>query len=427
MFKPRSPFFVKLFTASAVVFRLMLASPLLLVACSNNSHPAAQQAAAPAAPQISVAEVLQRQITDYQEFTGYIEAVERVELRPRVSGYIESVNFHEGGAVQKGEVLFVIDARPYDAVHKRALAELARARSALRQMQTEYERAVKLLAVRALSQEEVEASKANHDKAAADVQAAQAAVDAAALDLAFTQVRSPITGIAGKADITVGNFVSRGDSVLTRLVSVDPVYVRFEGDELAYAKQRQVLLAAPATPNVWVGLAHEQGQPHAGTLVFMDNELNAATGTVSARALLSNSDHLFTPGMFARVKLAEGDNHEALLIRDSAIGTDQNRRYVWVVSAQNVIEYRAVELGVLVEGLREVRSGLQAGENIVVNGLHQVRPGMPINPERVAMGGDASSSMNNSTALAQAGETAVETAVETTVEKTGETLGVTSR
>jgi RND family efflux transporter MFP subunit len=416
MFKSRSPFLAKFFTASSVVIRLTLASPLwLLVACSGGDPAALQQAPAPAAPQISVAEVLQRQITDYREFTGYVEAVERVELRPRVSGYVESVNFREGGVVQKGDVLFVIDARSYNAVYQQAQAELARARSALRQMQTEYERAVKLLAVRALSQEEVEASKANHEQAASAVQAAQAAVNVAALDVAFTEVRSPITGVAGKANLTAGNFVSRGDSVLTQVVSVDPVYVRFEGDELAYLKQRQgafkqtqalhkqapsTSLGAPPRPDVWVGLANEHGQPHPGELVFMNNELNAATGTVSARALLANPEQLFIPGMFARVKLAEGEHHEALLIRDSAIGTDQNRRYVWVVSAQNLVEYRTVELGALVEGLREVRSGLQAGENIVVNGLQQVRPGMPINPELVAMSNDAISR----TALAQVGD-----------------------
>ncbi len=388
--RPRASHFTKLPTALALL-GLAVATPALLVGCgSDNAHASVVQASA--GPQVSVAEVLQRQITDYQEFAGRVEAIERVELRPRVSGYIESVRFREGSTVHKGDVLFVIDPRPYDAALKRAHAELARAQSALRQTQTERERAVKLIALHALSQEEFDARSAGSEKAAADVQAAQAAVDAAALDLTFTQVRAPIAGMAGKAEITTGNFVRSGETVLTRLVSINPVYVRFEGDEAAYLRQtqytRQQSQAAGGAHGgqaVWVGLASEEGHPHEGELVFMDNELDAATGTISARARLSNSERLFTPGMFARVKLGGGARHAATLIKDSAIGTDQNRRFVFVVTEHNTVEYRAVELGSIFEGLRVVLSGLASGELVVVNGLQRVRPGAVIMPERVAM------------------------------------------
>ncbi|MDQ2641119.1 MAG: efflux RND transporter periplasmic adaptor subunit [Pseudomonadota bacterium] len=366
---------------------LTAGAPFLLSACS----PDAAQAAAvqgPSAPQVSVAEVLERQITNFQEFTGRIEAVERVELRPRVSGYIESVAFREGAEVRKGDVLFVIDPRPYEASLKGARAELARAQSAHRQAGTEKERAVKLLELRALSQEEFDARTAGSEKSAADVQAAQAAVDAAELNLAFTRVRAPISGVVGKAEVTAGNFVASGDTLLARLVSIDPVYVRFEGDEAAYLRQAQQLrgLGNKASPQpVWVGLANEEGHPHQGVMVFTDNELDAQTGTIRARARLDNRDRLFTPGLFARVKLGEGAIHQAILIEDRAVGTDQTRRFVYVVKPDNSLEYRDVELGPLHEGLRVVRSGLVPGERIVVNGLMRVRPGVTVEPQLVAM------------------------------------------
>lgn len=366
---------------------LTAGAPLLLTACSPDAAQAAA-AQAPSAPQVSVAEVLERQITTWQEFTGRIEAVERVELRPRVSGYIESVAFREGAEVRKGDVLFVIDPRPYEASLKRARAELARAESAHRQAASEKERAVTLLALRALSQEEFDARTAGSEKSAADVQAAQAAVDAAELDLAFTRVHAPISGVVGKAEVTAGNFVASGDTLLTRLVSIDPVYVRFEGDEAAYLRQGQQLRAqgqkAAAQP-VWVGLANEEGHPHQGEMVFTDNELDAQTGTIRARARLDNRDRLFTPGLFARVKLGEGATQQAILIEDRAVGTDQTRRFVYVVKPDNSLEYREVELGPLHEGLRVVRGGLTPGERIVVNGLMRVRPGVTVDPQLVAM------------------------------------------
>lgn len=374
---------------AAVLAALGIAVALPLALSSHGADTArAAQPQTMQGPQVSVAQVVEQQVTDFQEFTGRIEAVERVELRPRVAGYIESVAFREGAEVKKGDVLFVIDPRPYEATLKRARAELARAQSALRQAQTEHQRAVKLLALRALSQEEFDARTAGSEKADADVQAAQAAVDAAELDLSFTRVRAPISGVVGKAEITAGNFVNSGETLLTRLLSIDPVYVRFEGDEAAYLRQAEYTRGqhgAHKAPAVWVGLTNEEGYPHEGVMVFTDNELDTATGTIRARARLTNRDRLFTPGLFARVKLGEGASHPAVLIKDSAVSTDQTRRFVYVVKADNSVEYRQVELGPLHDGLREVRSGLAAGERIVVNGLQRVRPGVTVAPQQVAM------------------------------------------
>ncbi|MFO7325646.1 MAG: efflux RND transporter periplasmic adaptor subunit [Pseudomonadota bacterium] len=376
-------------TAVLALMGLAAGAPLFLTACNSQSAQAAATQVV-VAPEVSVAEVLEREITNYREFTGRIEAVERVELRPRVSGYIESVAFREGAEVARGDVLFVIDPRPYEAALKRAQAELARAESALRQAQGEHERAVKLLALRALSQEEFDARTAGIEKARADVQAAHAAVDAAELDLSFTRVRAPIAGVVSRAEVTAGNFVAAGQTLLTRLVSIDPVYVRFEGDEAAYLQQAQLARANGATPNgagqpVWVGLANEEGYPHQGELVFTDNELDAQTGTIRARARLSNRERIFTPGLFARVRLGEGATYHAILIDDRAVGTDQTRRFVYVVGPDNTVEFRQVELGPLHEGLRVVREGLSPGERIVVNGLMRVRPGITVSPQQVAM------------------------------------------
>ena len=377
-------------TVVLALLGLTAGAPFLLSACSPDAAQAAVTQGAPAGPEVSVAEVLERQITNYQEFTGRVEAVERVELRPRVSGYIEAVAFREGAEVKKGDVLFAIDPRPYEAALKRAEADLARAGSAFRQAQSESERAVKLLELRALSQEEYDARTSGFEKARADVQAAQAAVDAAQLDLSFTKVRAPISGVVGRAEVTAGNFVASGQTLLTRLVSVDPVYVRFEGDEAAYLRQAQYSrengnAQKDTLQPVWVGLANEDGYPHRGELVFTDNELDAQTGTISARARLANRERLFTPGLFARVRLGEGATYPAILVEDRAIGTDQTRRFVYVVKPDNTLEFRQVELGSLHEGLRVVRAGLAPGERIVVNGLMRVRPGIAITPQQVAM------------------------------------------
>jgi len=368
---------------------IVAASGLLLNGCGRTE--AAESHAAPPAPQVTVAAAISRRVTESDDFTGRFEAVERVEIRPRVSGYISSVNFKEGSEVRKGDVLFVIDPRPYQAERDKAAAGLAQARSQLVLARSERERATKLLSQHALSQEEYDTRTAGSEQAQANVAAAQAALDAAALNLEFTRVTAPISGRISRALVTSGNFVTNGQTPLTTLVSLDPIYVSFDGDEQEYLKY--IRLARDASANahearspVQVGLANENGFPHQGVMVFVDNALDPTTGTIRSRALLDNHDRQFTPGLFARIKLLGSAQHDAVLVNDSAVGTDQTVRYVLVVDKSNKVEYRPVQLGPVVDGLRVVQSGLSPGETIVVNGLQRVRPGAQVQPQRVAMG-----------------------------------------
>jgi RND family efflux transporter MFP subunit len=374
-----------------VIVSALVSSVLALgiAGCARNE--AATPAAAPQAPQVSVAAALKRPVTDFDEFTGRFVAVQRVEVRPRVSGYISSVSLVPGREVKKGDLLFTIDPRPYEAALKGAKAELARARTQLALARTERDRAVKLLDQHAISKEEFDSRVAGTEQGEANVEAASAAVDTAALNLSWTRVESPIDGLVSREEVTAGNLVSAGQTLLTTVVSVDKIYVEFDGDEQVYLKS---LARTGETGNahngqlpVWVGLADEKGTPHEGKMVFVDNALDTQTGTIRVRALLDNSERRFTPGLFARVKIVGSAKYDAVLVNDSAIGTDQNVRYVFAVDADNKVEYRAVKLGpVLDDGLRVVREGLKPGELIVVNGLQRVRPGVTIAPQKIAMG-----------------------------------------
>jgi RND family efflux transporter MFP subunit len=371
-----------LITAAAI-------AALILSGCARNE--AAETRAAPPAPQVTVAAAISRKVRESADFTGRFEAVQRVELRPRVSGYIASVDFKEGSEVTQGELLFVIDPRPYRAERDKAAAQLAQARSQLALAQSERDRAVKLLAQHALSREEYDTRTAASDQAQANVAAAQAALDAAALNLEFTRVTAPISGRISRALVTAGNFVTSGQTPLTTLVSLDPIYVTFDGDEQEYLKYIKTAhqdagdASEPRSP-VQVGLANESGFPHQGFMVFVDNALDPMTGTIRSRALLENHDRQFTPGLFARVRLLGNAQHDAVLVTDSAIGTDQTVRYVLVVGKDSRVEYRPVQLGPVVDGLRVVQSGLAPGEVIVVDGLQRVRPGAQVAPQLVAMG-----------------------------------------
>ncbi|MEJ0007075.1 MAG: efflux RND transporter periplasmic adaptor subunit [Steroidobacteraceae bacterium] len=358
-----------------------------LTGCSRGVS--ATPAAVQAPPAVSVATVLSRQISDSDEFTGRLEAVERVEIRPRVSGYIASVNFNQGREVTKGEVLFVIDPRPYEAELKQAQAQKEQAQSQLTLATSEQDRANRLLGAHAISREELESRDAALAQAHANLAGAQAAVDTAALNLSFTRVTAPITGVVSRAEITAGNLVTSGQTLLTTLVSVDPIYVSFQGDEqgfLSFMNYARKGGEANAIHPVFVGLANEEGYPHQGAIAFVDNEIDAATGTVRVRGRLDNHDHQFTPGMFARVKITGTQVFPALLINESAVGTDQGLKYVLRVGKDNTLEYRVVKLGAVVDGLQVVREGLSPGDIIVVNGLQHVRAGMAITPQRIAMG-----------------------------------------
>ncbi|MCK5769199.1 MAG: efflux RND transporter periplasmic adaptor subunit [Algiphilus sp.] len=338
-----------------------------------------QGADAPPPQVVEVAEVTRREVIDWDSFTGRFEAVERVALRPRVSGYVERISFEEGALVEKEQVLFRIDARPYQARLNRARAELERAEAQYDLAGRELERARQLLRSSAISQEEHDQLVSNRSQAAANLEAARAAVESAALDVDFTRVVAPIAGRVSRAEITAGNYVTAGQSLLTTVVSVDPIHVVFEGNEQTYL--RYAASGGGDGRLVRVGLADEQTFPHRGRLDFIDNALDPATGTIRARAVLDNPDGRFVPGLFARVQVRGGAPEASTLVAPRAIGTDQDRKYVYVVDDRDTVQYRRVELGELVDGLRVVKSGLQPGERVVTAGLARVQPGAVVTPQ----------------------------------------------
>jgi RND family efflux transporter MFP subunit len=360
---------------------------VLLSGCTSE----ATTAAPPAPVEVSIADALEREVAQWDEFTGRLEAVESVEVRPRVTGYIESVNFAEGSLVRAGDLLFIIDPRPYRAELAKAEAELTRATARVELAESDVARSEKLRQIKAVSQEEFDTRVNAAREARANVAAAVAAVDAAQLNLEFTRVVAPITGRISKAAVTAGNLVTGGTSqatLLTTIVSVDPMYVTFEGDEQVYLKYRELAHRGEkqVAPNsVQMGLANEQGYPHAGSFVFIDNQIDPRTGTIRARAAFDNKDGYFTPGLFARVKLLGQNSFKAVLVDDRAVGTDQSQKFVYVVDADNKVAYRTVKVGRLTDGLRIVTEGLRPGESVVVNGLQRVRPGAVIAPHKVAM------------------------------------------
>lgn len=361
---------------------------LALAACGG------QPPAPPPPPGVTVAEVPERDINEWDEFTGRVEAVDAVEIRPRVSGYIQRVAFAEGSEVRKGDVLFEIDPRPYAADLARAEAQVEVARTRAQLAARDVVRAGRLVAVQAISKEEFDSRTAGQAEGEAAVRAAEADAATARLNLEWTRVRSPISGRVGRAEVTEGNLVQAGPptaTLLTTVVSLDPIYVLFEGDEQTYLRYT-MLARSGARPSsrdrrnpVYIGLANEEGFPHEGYVDFVDNQLNPESGTIRARAVLSNKERYFTPGLFARVKLVGSGRYRAALIQDRAVGTDQDKKFVLVLKPDSTVEYRAVQIGRLVDGLRIVQQGVAPGERIVVNGLQRVRPGMKVTPVLAAM------------------------------------------
>ena len=376
--------------STLAVSAALLAALVGLSGCKSEATTAQQ---APA-PQVSVASALERDVTEWDEFTGRLEAVESVEVRPRVTGYIESVNFTEGSTVKKGDLLFVIDPRPYQAELSKAEAELARAVARSELAVADEGRSAKLLDIKAVSREEYDSRINATREAKADVAAARAAVDSAKLNLEFTRITAPISGRVSKAAVTAGNLVTGGSNtaaLLTTVVSLDPMYVTFEGDEQIYLKYNELSRrgerssSRDAANPVLMGLANENGYPHHGAMVFVDNQVDPRTGTIRARASFENKDGFLTPGLFARVKLLGHNSYHAVLVDDRAIGTDQSQKFVYVVDAENKVAYRPVKVGRLSDGLRIVQQGLQPGETVVVNGMQRIRPGVVVATERVAM------------------------------------------
>ena len=370
---------------------------VLLVGCDNS----VAQNAAPPAPAVSAADVVVKSISQWDSFNGRIEAVESVQLRPRVSGYIDKVNYTDGQEVKKGEVLFTIDDRTYRAALEQAQANLARAKTQASLAQSEANRTDKLINTHLVSREEWEQRRSAAVQAQADIRAAQAAVDAAQLNLDFTKVTAPIDGRASRALITSGNLVTAGDtaSVLTTLVSQKTVYVYFDVDESTYLHYQNLARSGQGASSnhtalpVEIGLTGEEGYPHQGKVDFLDNQLTPSTGTIRMRALLDNSQRQFTPGLFARVRLPGSAEFKATLIDDKAVLTDQDRKYVYIVDKEGKAQRRDITPGRLADGLRIVRQGLNPGDKVIVEGLQKVfMPGMPVNAKTVAM--TATSALN---------------------------------
>ena len=341
---------------------------------------------------VTVAPVQQQEIVEWEDFTGRTEAVERVDVRPRVSGYIQKVRFQSGQLVKKGDVLFEIDPRWQKAEFDRRAAEYEQARVRLAAAEREAKRTKELLANKAISTEEGEQREAKFQEAKAGLLAAEATRDSVKLDLEYMEVRSPIDGRVSRALVTEGNYVSGmagSGTLLTTIVSVDPVHVYADVDENALLKFNSLARANKLTSNeqgkvpVELQLADEDGYPHIGYIESFDNRVDASSGSILLRAVFSNTDGRIVPGLFAHIRIPASEKYSAILIDERAIGTDQAQKFVLTLSATNTVEYRAVKLGSIVNGKRIVREGLAQGEQIVVNGLARVRPGMPVTPQQV--------------------------------------------
>jgi RND family efflux transporter MFP subunit len=346
-------------------------------------------------PAVSVAEPVARKVNEWDEFTGRLASPETVDVRARVSGYIDKVHFKEGGEVKQGELLFTIDPRPYRAAADRLKAELGGARARAELARGEAKRAEGLAATKAISTDTYETRLKTAVQAEEAVLAAEAALKAAELDLEFTEVRAPISGRISNARVTAGNLVTGGSgantTTLTTIVSLDPLYCYFDADEASVLRYRQLHREGKRTSALFarvpaeMALGNEQGFPHKGFIDFVDNQVNPATGTIRARGVFENPDKLMAPGFFARVRIPGAGEYDAVLVRDSAINSDQGRTFVLTVDEKNITVYRAVKIGPIIDGLRVIREGLKATDRVLVSGLMSARPGLEVQPQVVTM------------------------------------------
>ena len=359
---------------------------VLLNACQQQ-----QAAPPPPPPKVTVSQPVVRDVVEWDEYTGRLEAVESVDIRPRVSGYLQSVHFTDGAIVKKGALLFVIDPRPYQAELNRTKATLEQAIARHERTQKDYARAQQLVKARAISEEEVDTRAADQREARESVQAARAAVEVARLNVEFTQVRAPISGRISREFVTEGNLINGGtaeSTLLTRIVSLDPIYCYFDVDERSYLKYSRVWRDGKSSSSrevkipVHLALADETGFPHQGHLDFIDNRLDPNTGTMIGRSVFPNPDQTLIPGLFARTRLPGSSQYEALLIPDGAIGSDLTQRFAFVVNDQNTVEYRKVEPGPIIDGLRVIRDGLKPEDRVIVNGVQRVRVGTKVDPQK---------------------------------------------
>jgi len=357
---------------------------VVLSACGKGPETAAQ---APAAAKVNVAKVLEQPVNEWDEVTARLEAPETVQVRPRVSGQIDSVAFTDGELVKKGDLLFQIDPRPFEAEVHRLEAQLQQSKAASVRSNNEAQRGERLRTNNAISAELADSRTTTAQESKAAVAAIQAQLDLAKLNLSFTRVTAPITGRVSRAEITAGNIVTADQSILTSLVSTDKVYAYFDADERVFLKYNQLARDGKrgATTPVYMGLSNEAENPHLGQMNFVDNQVNPRTGTIRGRAVFDNSKGEYTPGLYARLKLVGSGTYSAMLIKDEAVGTDLGKKFVLVVDKDNKAVYRNVDLGPKLEGLRIVRSGLAKDDRIVVSGLQRVRPGSPIDPQDTQM------------------------------------------
>ena len=393
-----TPFTIqKLHKAAAInrasQFLLAAAFAMFVAVASGCSSTAQSKAPAPAPPEVSVAEVVCKQLGDVDEFTGRLEAVNTVEVRPRVSGYLQKVFFKEGAIVRQGDILVEINPRPFQAEVDRLKGELAQAKAELARAQNDFQRAERLHNNDGMSTEEYDRRSAARGSSEARIASTEAALRGAQLNLEFTHIVAPITGRVGRAEITEGNLVQGGAgqiTPLTTLVSLDPIYVYFDADEQTYLKYARVSRTAGTSSHdltnaALLGLADEDGFPHVGRVNFVDNQVSSTTGTIRVRATFPNKNFALTPGLFARVRLEGGGAYGGCLAKDESVVTDLNQKYVFVLGKNNTLEYRPVKLGPIADGLRVVREGLHDGDVIVTNGLQRVRPGTAVTPKRVPM------------------------------------------
>jgi multidrug efflux system membrane fusion protein len=349
---------------------LGLSTTALVAGCGTS--PASSAPAGPPPPSVTIAAAELRDVNLAQELSGQVEAIHHVDLRPRLSGYVTSVRYREGSEVAAGAVLFTIDARPYQASLAKANADLARARARAQLAHLEAGRGERLLTAGAIPQAERDTLASTVTQIEAEVQGAEAAVAMARLDVGFTEVRAPIAGRAGRALVNVGDYVATGPAPtpLTSLVSIDPVYVYFTGDEQTYLR-----FASHADQSkISIGLADEDGFPHEGVVDFVDSRVARETGTILMRAVVANPDKRLVPGLFARVRLPEGAAIQAIVIDDKAILTDQDRRFVYVLDGDTAVR-RDVVLGRLIDGMRVITKGLVVGDRVIINGIQKVFPG----------------------------------------------------
>ncbi len=376
----------------------LFAGYLLLLGCGIAALSGCTKAPAepPADPIIApVSYPVEREVTDYADFTARIAAVDSVEVRARVWGYLKKVNFKEGALVKKGEILFELDPRPYEAEYERCLAAVKSAQAHLTRALADFKRAGTLLPSKAIAQSDYDSAKDGCDEAAAAVNVAEAVMKTAELNLDFTRIVAPVSGRVSRYMVTVGNLIQSSDqanvTLLTTIVSVDPMYAYFDVDERSVLRIRQLIRVDKAKSGgkfampVTLALVNEDGFPHAGTIDFIDNQVNPKTGTLRLRGTFPNPDEVLVPGLFARVRIPVSAPHRALLVSDRAVDTDQGQKVLYVVNKKNEVVSRPIRLGLLHDGLREIENGLNPGDQVIVNGLQAVRPGITVEPQIVEM------------------------------------------